>query len=75
MEKFEGRPLGNRALITVVLACGDQLTCRNPPLNYRTVYICPANRGHGYSVRWARYRTAQGFTKDNPIAQEEACGE
>lgn len=74
MEKFEGRPLGNRTLFTIILTCGDQITCRNQPMNYQTKYICPANRGHGYMVPWARYRTSDGFVKENPAQQEDACG-
>lgn len=57
-----------RRSFTVILVCGHQVTCKNPPLNEKAAYICPANVGHGYSVNWASYVNHAGpFRKENSL--------
>lgn len=71
MEKFSpAKNVSQRGLVMVALACGDQITARNPPLHNKTTYICPANRGHGYKVAWKRC-TSSDHTRHNPLHEEE----
>lgn len=61
-----------RSLVTITLVCGDQVTARNQPLSEKSTYHCPANKGHGYVVRWARYQSnVTGHERVNRLVVEE----
>lgn len=60
-------PILPQKLVTVKLACGDQITAKNPPLSSKSVYGCEAGKGHGYSVRWVSYtNNSSEITRQNP---------
>lgn len=60
-----------RSRVTVVLACGHQITSKNPPLNNKTKYGCPAKCG--YQVPWVKYTShASNLTAVNPLSNAES---
>lgn len=59
----------------IILACGDQITAKNPPLNFKSVYGCEAGKGHGYNVKWVSMVTPAGFTRENPTIPAQPTGE
>lgn len=56
--------------VKVVLACGDQVTVRNPPLHSTVRYGCTAGQGHGYNIEWISY-TDRGLVSYNPRYRPE----
>lgn len=81
MDRRNPHPdIAKRGLVTITLECGDQVTARNPPLNNKTRYSCPAVRNGGsdcgYNVRWVKYQHYGSSTgHDNAlIAAEQKAG-
>lgn len=73
MDRRSPHPdITKRGLVTIVLSCGDQVTARNQPLNIRSTYMCVANKGHGYSLMWVKYRSFGSTVEhDNPLAEAQ----
>jgi hypothetical protein len=60
-----------RSRVTVVLDCGHQITAKNPPLNSKSKYVCPARCG--YQVPWSNYTShASNLTAVNPLKDAES---
>jgi hypothetical protein len=57
--------------VTVWLTCHCRLRVRNTPINTKTTYPCPSNRGHGYNRGWTRWETDDGRAGFNKTTRGE----